>query len=127
MARKALEHALVAYPEAEVTAIHVIDYLEAAYAAEALIGSEELYDRAHERATELLDEAEAIADERGRTISTESRVGRPARELIGEAEDRGVDAIVVGSHGRSLVAKAILGSVAETVVRRASVPVVVVR
>lgn len=127
LAMMALEHALVAYPEADVTVLYVIDYLEEAYAVEALLGSEELRNRAQDRASELLEEAEAIANEHGREISTTSHAGRPDRELIDEAEDRGVDTIVVGSHGRSLVAKAILGSVAESVVRRAPVPVVVVR
>jgi nucleotide-binding universal stress UspA family protein len=38
-----------------------------------------------------------------------------------------VDAIVLASHGRSRLAKAVLGSVAESVVQKAERPVLIVR
>jgi nucleotide-binding universal stress UspA family protein len=127
LARKALEHALETYPEVEITALHVVDYVEESYGAEALIGSEELRKRANDRSASLLASAKETAADRGREISTATRVGKPARQIVAYAEEHGVDTIVIGSHGRSLVARAILGSVAETVVRRAPTPVVVVR
>jgi len=43
------------------------------------------------------------------------------------AEESDVDHIVIGSHGRSGVSRILLGSVAESVVRRADMPVTVVR
>ncbi|MEZ4310342.1 MAG: universal stress protein [Polyangiaceae bacterium] len=39
----------------------------------------------------------------------------------------GADAIVMGTHGRTGVRRLLLGSVAERVLRRAKVPVIVVR
>ena len=47
LAERALEYALTTYPETEVTVIHVIDYLDEGYGAEALVGAEELRERAH--------------------------------------------------------------------------------
>lgn len=44
-----------------------------------------------------------------------------------KAQELGVDLVVVGSHGRGGVARAMLGSVADWVVRKAPCPVVVVR
>lgn len=52
--------------------------------------------------------------------------GNPPEEIAVYAE--GVDAryVVMGTHGRSGIARAILGSVAEAVIRHAPCPVVVV-
>jgi len=52
--------------------------------------------------------------------------GRPAEEIVTAAERLNVDAINLGSHGRSGVSRALLGSVAEAVVRHARRPVLVV-
>ncbi|MFW6152843.1 MAG: universal stress protein [Halobacteriota archaeon] len=54
-------------------------------------------------------------------------VGRPAHAILAEADEHDVDHIVIGSHGRSGTERLLLGSVAETVLRRATVPVTVVR
>jgi nucleotide-binding universal stress UspA family protein len=43
------------------------------------------------------------------------------------ADSKSVDDVVVGSHGRQWIARVLLSSVAETVVRRSPVPVTVVR
>jgi nucleotide-binding universal stress UspA family protein len=51
----------------------------------------------------------------------------PATGIIAAAERNGVDAIVMGSHGRRGLQRLFLGSVAEAVVRRSPVPVVMVR
>jgi len=42
------------------------------------------------------------------------------------AEDNDIDLIVIGSHGRSGVRRALLGSVTERVLRSTTVPVLVV-
>jgi nucleotide-binding universal stress UspA family protein len=55
------------------------------------------------------------------------RQGTPWREIAAFAEGNQVDLVVVGSHGRHGVPHALLGSVAEKVVRTAPCPVLVVR
>ena len=57
----------------------------------------------------------------------ETRVGAPADEILECAFDRDIDLIVMGTHGRHGVARALLGSIAETIVRRASCPVLTIR
>jgi nucleotide-binding universal stress UspA family protein len=54
------------------------------------------------------------------------RIGDPAEEIVRYAHEHGVDLIVMGTHGREGVMRAVLGSVAETVVRRAPCPVLTV-
>ena len=53
--------------------------------------------------------------------------GSPYVELVARASEGGFDLVVVGTHGRSGLRHALLGSVAEKVVRRSSVPVLSVR
>jgi nucleotide-binding universal stress UspA family protein len=52
--------------------------------------------------------------------------GRPAREIVSYAWRHGIDVIVMGTHGRTGVSRALLGSVAEAVARHASCPVLTV-
>ena len=56
-----------------------------------------------------------------------SRIGTPAEEIVRYAGARDVDLIVMGTHGRSGLAHAVMGSVAEQVVRSAPCPVLLVR
>ena len=52
--------------------------------------------------------------------------GIAAREVVAYASEHDVDLIVMGTHGRTGVSHALLGSVAEAVVRRAPCPVLTV-
>lgn len=53
--------------------------------------------------------------------------GNPAEEIVDFAEEQRVDMIVAGSLGKSGIERFMLGSVSEKVVRRAKIPVLVVR
>jgi len=52
--------------------------------------------------------------------------GDPAEEILKYADSAGVDLIILGTHGRKGLERAIFGSVAERVVKGASVPVLTV-
>lgn len=51
----------------------------------------------------------------------------PAETILAHVRSLGADAVFMGTHGRSGVRRLLIGSVAERVLRRACVPVVVVR
>ena len=51
----------------------------------------------------------------------------PAEEIVKLAEQENVDAIVIGTHGRSGLGHLLMGSVAESVLRHADCPVVTVK
>jgi nucleotide-binding universal stress UspA family protein len=53
--------------------------------------------------------------------------GKPFIEIVTIATDRDIDMIVMGTHGRSALMSAMMGSTAEKVVRKASCPVFTVR
>lgn len=71
-----------------------------------------------------LAQTSCIADIRW---TTHLRHSEPARELAQLASDTEADLILVGTHGRRGLARFLLGSVAEAVVRLAPCPVLVVR
>jgi universal stress protein A len=61
------------------------------------------------------------------SITTEVVIGRPADAIVETAALRTMDLIVVGSHGRSGLARLFLGSAAERVLRHAPCAVLMVR
>jgi nucleotide-binding universal stress UspA family protein len=46
--------------------------------------------------------------------------GSPSEEIVSFAHDKSFDMVVIGTHGRTGLSRALMGSVAEAVVRRAS-------
>ena len=76
---------------------------------------------------EVVAKAEKLLRDKG--LQTEARVltGDPRDVLVRTARDEGADLVVVGSHGRSGIAKFILGSVAAHVMTHAPCSVVVVK
>ncbi|SRR6266498_473391 len=59
-------------------------------------------------------------------VQTAMAVGHPAEQIIHRAETDGIDLIVLGRRGRSKIARMMLGSVSERVLRYAHCPVMVV-
>jgi nucleotide-binding universal stress UspA family protein len=121
----ALDCAANQLPADRITALHVVDPTEGDYysdesTAEVRQRSETLREKARERMAE-----DGVLD--GIGFGLETVDGKPAREIVSYAEKGDVDHIVMGSRGRSGLSRLLLGSVAETVVRRAPTPVTVVR
>lgn len=54
-------------------------------------------------------------------------MGDPAAEIVRIAADEQAEMIVLGTHGRTGMSRLLMGSVAETIVRRAPCPVLVYR
>jgi nucleotide-binding universal stress UspA family protein len=61
------------------------------------------------------------------SISPQVRKGVEFREIIQAAREAAADIIVMGTHGRTGLAHALIGSVAEKVVRKAPCPVLTVK
>jgi nucleotide-binding universal stress UspA family protein len=66
-------------------------------------------------------------DGAGLTVTTEFVTGTPFVEIVSAAKRHACDLVVIGTHGRGALAHALIGSVAERVVRKAPCPVLTVR
>ncbi|MFI5115663.1 MAG: universal stress protein [Terriglobales bacterium] len=110
---------------AEIAFIHVVDP-KALGAQEPGVCASELV------ALAQLDARRLVAAFRARLPSESSalefvQLGRAAAEVVSAAKCWPADLIVIGSHGRGGIERALLGSVAEAVVRRAPCPVLVIK
>jgi nucleotide-binding universal stress UspA family protein len=85
-----------------------------------------LRDTGLEAERRLAEVAEGLARE-GLTVETVAREGDPAGVVAVEAQERGVDLIAMGTHGRSGLRHLLLGSTAERVVQHAPCPVMTIR
>jgi nucleotide-binding universal stress UspA family protein len=110
---------------ARLSVLHVHD-VSAASAAELASTASDWMASIAETARQRLDEVCAEAGA-GTVLHPELREGAPWREIDRFAADQDVDLIVMGTHGRRGLPHALLGSVAEKVVRTAPCPVLVVR
>jgi nucleotide-binding universal stress UspA family protein len=60
-------------------------------------------------------------------VEVATAIGEPAHEILEFARAQKVDLVIIGTHGRTGLQHALMGSVAERVVRRATCPVLTVR
>lgn len=128
----ALRFAVEYHPGGTLTVLHVVS------PTEGLVGdgdvgyvSQETMEAAVDRGEGLCERAREIFEEENETdaiaFEKEVQIGRPTVTIVDFAKEQDVEHIIMGSRGRSGIARVLLGSVAETVVRRAPVPVTVVR
>lgn len=78
-------------------------------------------------AREQLEGFAATVRREGIAVRTYATVGDVADQILALAGELRADALVVGTHGRRGLSHLLLGSIAEKLVRRATVPVVTVR
>lgn len=123
----ALEYACSNYPEERITVLHVSN-LKTGQNRFTMGGSFKEWKETEERnAEELLNTAYEKAESFDTDIETVHEFGDPIRYIIKYAKEHDFDQIVIGNRGLDGVPRLVLGSVAERVVRQASIPVVVVK
>lgn len=75
----------------------------------------------------LVNVVERIADLAGGEVTTQLRPGHVVESLEDEARERGADLVVMATHGRGLLSRAWLGSVAAAFIHHTDRPVLLVR
>ncbi|MEL6339286.1 MAG: universal stress protein [Myxococcota bacterium] len=117
--------------EGQVTVMHVAEHPEP-YATSALVFavpepdrtlSDFLERQARESMTEFLGN---LSEEIRTRLVVRHDLGYPAQVITDVAKSEGFAAIVMGTHGRTGLRRALMGSVAEKVVRTSMVPVIVI-
>jgi len=78
-------------------------------------------------AEQLLNDTRAACEAKGLKVVTAVGEGDAVDEIVRLADGHGAGLICIGTHGRQGLARLFVGSVAEGVLRRANVPVLVVR
>ena len=123
-ANAALVRAAEIFPHGTITLLYVADPDDEGVTG---LSASKQYERRHEDVERLFEHARGQVPANGPTIETAVRSGSAWRQIVTYAKEEGVDHVVVGSHGRDGASRLLLGSVAELVVRRAPVPVTVVK
>lgn len=126
-AQKALQWAIDEHSGEAIILLRIIEAAGGSTSAGINLAQEKLMELQEEKQDEISEEATSVIESDDIDVRTETAIGDPAREIVEFAEENDVDHILVGSHGRSGVSRVLLGSVAEKVVRRAPVPVTIVR
>jgi nucleotide-binding universal stress UspA family protein len=110
----------------QLTIVHVYEipayvYTGAPYVTTDLFGPIE--DAAREQLKKTLTEVQAKVPGAKSIL----RRGAPSNEILAAIEEERPDIVVIGTHGRKGVSHALLGSVAEKIVRLSPAPVLTVR
>lgn len=103
-------------------ALHLIHVTENPFLRAAVVDRRSL-DEAHLR---WLQDRLTDADLRRGAVAIVEQSDEPDSEILRYAKSANIDLIVMGTHGRTGVARVVLGSVAEAVVRASSCPVLTV-
>ena len=88
---------------------------------------ERITTNAQQQCNVYLGDVEKQLRDRGFNVMIESRLGKPAEEIINYANQNKVDLIIMASHGRSGVSRWAYGSEADKVLRSSCVPVLLVK
>ena len=115
---------------ASLTLVHAVDPGKIAAAAGdvgAATAIEVELEELQDAGRGLLDEAAARSRGAGLSVTPILRDGVPAATILDTAKRSNCDLIVLGTHGRSGVARLFLGSTAEAVLREAQIPVLIKR
>ncbi|WP_459192923.1 universal stress protein [Halosimplex sp. J119] len=125
-ARKTIRYAVREFPDASITALHVLRAngtygVGRTYVHEPVMVTERKY------VDELFDTATETADAYGGSLTTMTAVGCPVREIVKCIEESDIDHVVIGRCGRSGLLRLLYQNVMHGTVYRSPVPVTVVK
>lgn len=118
---------LLGEPLPSIHLVHVIDDESAGgeVARQGLVG--DYFEAVRDARTERLQQMAAHLSYRGFTTTWEVREGEPTEQITLSATDANASMIAMSTHGRSGIAHALLGSVAEGVLYTTQLPLLLIR
>ncbi|CAI49004.1 UspA domain protein [Natronomonas pharaonis DSM 2160] len=87
----------------------------------------EILDEQKSEAKQALERVTELCADHGVDVVDTIEYGKPSEEILDYVDTEGMDAVVMGTHGRSGAERLVMGSVAEKVVRKSPVPVLTIR
>ena len=115
-------------PELKAAGMRQVVLLGAVRADDVPLGrafQAETVDKVQWSAAEALHIAQMALDGQGLQVTTRLEFGSPSAEIVRVAQEERVDLIAMGAQGETAAQELLLGSVANEVVRRATVPVLI--
>lgn len=116
---------------ARLTALYVVDpYPYLGIGETNPLGFQSYMAAAREHATQAHAKVAELCSQGGAPVALQTRIAEDlsaSEGIVQTARDEGADLIVMGSHGRTGLARFVVGSVASKVLAAAPVPVLVVR
>jgi len=125
---RALDYAvdLAKLLDASITVMHAYELPVYGFPDGALIATVEIATRIMTAAQAALAQSCEVRANKGVKLSPILRQGVAFEEVHSVAEEINADLIVIGTHGRKGLSRALLGSVAEKVIRTATRPVLTI-
>ncbi|MDM8568278.1 TSUP family transporter [Thiotrichales bacterium HSG1] len=111
---------------AACTAMSIAKHIHASVLVVSVVFSS-LREQRYTKAVQEIKRVESFLSEEGIEVTGEVLSGKPADVLVEIADAKGIDLIVVGSHGRTGLDRVILGSVSDQVISYANCAVLVVK
>ncbi len=109
---------------AELLLLHVVEQVPMGYASELFPAPmAEVFQQVSGYARTELARLKAEVADKGVAVRERLAQGKPSAEIVRVAREETVDMIVLGTHGRGMLDKALFGSTTERVVRKAPCPV----
>lgn len=109
---------------AELLLVHVVENLTVGYASDLFpVPMAEVFEEISGYARSELAKLAAEVREKGVTVREIVAQGKPSAEIVRIAGEEQADVIVLGTHGKGMLDKALFGSTTERVIRKAPCPV----
>ncbi len=116
------------HPQRILRVVHYPAELASPYLPDAVMANQQVLQEGQKRAKEYLAEISDRMREEGVKVQTEVIVAsHPAMGIIEATEEECPDFVCMSTHGRGGVTRAVLGSVADKVVRGLKVPLLLIR
>lgn len=112
--------------KAEVILLHAFELPIVGFPDGAMVATADIASRIVNAAQKALDDAVAKYKKRSIALKPLLKQGDAREVVLAVAKDVGANLIVMGTHGRRGIARALIGSVTESVVRTSPVPVLTV-
>jgi nucleotide-binding universal stress UspA family protein len=128
-ANVAADHAIAIATQFDATlhVLSVIDSRDLEITTPTEIDIDQLRATYREQSETAVDEVVRRATEADRPTTTDIQIGVPHQTITDYVAEHDIDLVVMGTHGRTGLNRALLGSVVEQVLRTAKAPILAVR
>ena len=120
-----MTHESMCGPDDELVVLHVQPPVPAR--VKTMVGAQQVRDYYRDESQKVLEPIARFLARHKIRFKPLWRVGHPADEILAALTDEKAHMLVMGTHGRSIVGRAIMGSVAQSVLSSVKVPVLLVK